>query len=533
MLQSSRRIRLLDSLLANQIAAGEVVERPASVLKELLENSIDAGARWIEIDVEQGGVALIRVQDDGVGIVQDDLPLALAPQATSKVYTQDELMQVASLGFRGEALASIASISRFVLRSRSESAEHGYSIAARDGIVTPCAHSRGSTVEVRDLFYNVPARRKFLRAERTEFEHLFEVVRRVALSHFEVAITLHHNNRQVLAVRSARDLQQREQRLAAICGRSFVQHAVTVDFAVADLQLTGWLLKPDAARAQADLQYFYLNGRMIRDRLVMHAVRQAYGDELLPGRHSAYVLYLQMPPALADVNVHPAKQEVRFREVRQVHDFLHRALRTAIDEDSTPAMFTAAIRDDHQAAYRPAAITSIAPAVASRQLGVIAGRFLLLDEETRGLALIDLPAVRARQAAKSICTALAPGGQVRSLPLLLPIPVELTAAQASVAQSQQVLLSSLGFVLESLGPQWIIRQIPAALRQAVPVTLVYIALQQLAENSDIRTLSQALASSVQELPERAEWDGLIAAARAEPVGVMRLLAVAELESLLR
>ena len=339
-----RRIRPLEALLANQIAAGEVVERPASVVKELLENSLDAGATHIEVDVEQGGVALIRVHDDGCGIAAADMPLALARHATSKVYSQDELMRVVSLGFRGEALASIASVSRLTLSSRSADDAHGSRIDAA-GVRAPCAHPRGSTVEVRDLFYNTPARRKFLRAERTEFEHLAEVVRRVALSRFDVALTLRHNGRQVLAVRPAQDDAQREQRLATICGRPFVQQAVAVEFVLPGLHLRGWLLRPEAARAQADLQYFYINGRVIRDRVVTHAVRQAYGDALLPGRHPAYVLYLDMDPAQVDVNVHPTKHEVRFRETRQVHDFLYRALRAAVDEAAAAPAVMLGVRE--------------------------------------------------------------------------------------------------------------------------------------------------------------------------------------------
>jgi DNA mismatch repair protein MutL len=528
-----RRIRTLDTLLANQIAAGEVVERPASVVKELLENSLDAGATSIEVDVEQGGVALKRVHDDGCGIAAADMPLALARHATSKVYSQDELMRVMSLGFRGEALASIASVSRLTLSSRSAADEHGCCIDAHDG-PAPCAHPRGTTVEVRDLFYNTPARRKFLRAERTEFEHLAEVVRRVALSRFDVALTLRHNGRQVLAVRPALDAHQREQRLAAICGRPFVQQAVSVDFTLPGLQLRGWLLRPEAARAQADLQYFYINGRVIRDRVVTHAVRQAYGDALYPGRHPAYVLYLEMDPAQVDVNVHPTKHEVRFRETRQVHDFLYRALRAAVDDAVAAPVAVLGVREG-TASYQPGAAATAAGSPVSRQLGVVAGRYLLLDEGEQGLRLLDLPAVRARQAAQAMRTALAAGGQVKGQPLLLPVTLPLTEQQQVVVQEYHGTLARLGFDLGRLGPQqWVLRQVPALLRHAAPELLLQVAMDVLAGGADIGLLPSALADAARgPLPERGEWEGLIAAATAQPAGVSVMLSPADLARLLQ
>ncbi|GAB4288656.1 MAG: hypothetical protein Kow0096_01190 [Thiohalomonadaceae bacterium] len=532
MTQSPRRIRLLDPLLANQIAAGEVVERPASVVKELLENSLDAGASRIAVEVEQGGVALIRVQDDGTGIAADDLALALAPHATSKVYSQDELLRVTSLGFRGEALASIASVSRLTLSSRSAADAHGSRIDS-SGNVAPCAHPRGCTVEMRDLFYNTPARRKFLRAERTEFEHLAEVVRRVALSRFDIGLTLRHNGRQMLAVRPAQDAAQREQRLAAICGRPFVQQAVAVDFSLPGLRLRGWLLRPGAARAQADLQYFYINGRVIRDRVVTHALRQAYGDAIYPGRHPAYVLYLEMDPALVDVNVHPTKHEVRFRETRQVHDFLYRALRAAVDERVAAPASVLEVRDA-PAGYQTVATSSASIAGSVRQLGVVAGRYLLLDEGGQGLRLVDLPAVRARQAAAAMRTALATEGQVRGQPLLLPITLQLNPAQQAVVQQHGTMLAAFGFQLETLGgQQWILRQVPALLRHAGPEALVQTALEQLAAGADAAALAEALAATTPTLPERGEWDGLVASAARHPAGVAVLLGPADLERLLQ
>lgn len=522
-----RRIRPLDTLLASQIAAGEVVERPASVLKELLENSLDAGAKTIRIELEHGGVSLLRVQDDGVGILREDLPLALAPQATSKIYSQDELIHVSTLGFRGEALASIASVSRLSLSSRAAQAEQAYCIEGENNKeAAPCAHPPGTSVEVRDLFYNVPVRRKFLRSERTEFEHALERVRHLALSRPDISITLLHNSRQVLAVRSGSGAVT--QRLASVCGRAFVQQALKVDFSATDLHLHGWLLPAKDARPLANQQYFYLNGRAVRDRLVLHAVRQAYGDSIPVGRHPAYVLYLHMPPEQVDVNVHPAKQEVRFRDVRLLHDFLHRALHTALGEDDRAPFSSnrvAEAPESYQYLPQPAAPQS----KAGRTLGAAAGRYLVFDEGEHGLWLIDLIAVRARQVARSLRTGLE-DGQARSLPLLLPVPLRLDASETQTLLSRHALLCDLGFVLEDLGSQWVVRHIPAALRQVAPEDLIKAVL---ATAHEPEVLIGALASCAQALPERAEWEGLIAEAMQMPTGVARLLSAPDLAELLK
>lgn len=330
------RIQLLDPRLANQIAAGEVVERPASVVKELLENALDAGGDRVDIEVEQGGVKLIRVRDNGSGIGEDDLPLALSRHATSKIARLEDLERVASLGFRGEALASISSVSRLSLTSAIEGARQAWSARAegRDmaAEITPSAHPRGTTVEVRDLFFNTPARRKFLRTEKTEFGHLEDVVRRLALSRYDVAFSLRHNGRSSLSVGVAEDRLSRERRLAQVYGPAFMEQALYIEQEAAGLRLWGWVAQPAFNRSQADMQYFFVNGRSIRDRLVSHAVRQAYRDVLYHGRHPAFALYLELDPALVDVNVHPTKHEVRFRDGRNVHDFLFRSLHRALAE---------------------------------------------------------------------------------------------------------------------------------------------------------------------------------------------------------
>ena len=327
-------IKQLPPHLVNQIAAGEVVERPASVVKELLENAIDAGATKIDLDVEQGGVKRIRIRDNGRGIPQEELKLALSRHATSKIQSLEDLEQVMSLGFRGEALPSIASVSRMTVSSRTEDAEQGWQLSD-DGQENfsepePVAHAKGTTIDVHDLFYNVPARRKFLKTENTEFKHLAEVVKKIALSHFQIGITLRHGSRNVLILQAARDRVGADRRVAEICGPAFMEQSLYLDYEAAGLKLWGWVALPTFSRSQADMQYFYVNGRMIRDRVVTHAVRQAYSDVLFHGRHPAYVLFLELAPEKVDVNAHPTKHEVRFREARLVHDFLYRTLHKAL-----------------------------------------------------------------------------------------------------------------------------------------------------------------------------------------------------------
>ncbi|MWV12258.1 DNA mismatch repair endonuclease MutL [Pseudomonas sp. R-28-1W-6] len=354
------RIQLLSPRLANQIAAGEVVERPASVIKELLENSLDAGAKRIDVEVEQGGIKLLRVRDDGGGIPADDLPLALARHATSKIRELEDLESVISLGFRGEALASISSVARLTMTSRTPEAEQAWQVetegrdmAAR---VQPAAHPVGTSVEVRDLFFNTPARRKFLRAEKTEFDHLQEVIKRLALARFDVAFHLRHNGKTVFALHEAPDEISRARRVASVCGPAFLEQALPIEIERSGLRLWGWVGLPTFSRSQADLQYFYVNGRMVRDKLVAHAVRQAYRDVLFNGRHPTFVLFLEIDPTVVDVNVHPTKHEVRFRDSRMVHDFLygtlHRALGEVRPEDqlAAPAAVSQMVRPSGQAA---------------------------------------------------------------------------------------------------------------------------------------------------------------------------------------
>ncbi|MCH9692275.1 MAG: DNA mismatch repair endonuclease MutL [Gammaproteobacteria bacterium] len=356
----SDKIQQLSPRLANQIAAGEVVERPASVIKELLENSIDAGATRLDIDIDAGGAKRISVRDNGKGIDKDDLALALARHATSKIYALEDLEAVATLGFRGEALASIASVARLSLTSSREESGKGWQVTAEgremQPQLTPASHPRGTSVEVRDLFFNTPARRKFLRTEKTEFNRIDDALKRLALSRFDVSINLRHNGKGVHNLRAGTEQAEMERRLAQLCGPAFMQNALHIDVERNGLRLWGWVAEPAFSRSQTDLQFFYVNGRAIRDRMVSHAVRRAFADVLHHGRHPAFVLYLELNPAAVDVNVHPTKHEVRFRDSRLVHDFLFGSLHHTLasvrpgvrEQGGVPAEALVAVQSDGQ-----------------------------------------------------------------------------------------------------------------------------------------------------------------------------------------
>jgi DNA mismatch repair protein MutL len=514
MMPIPRRIRLLPAQLVDQIAAGEVIERPASVVKELVENALDAGATRIEVDVEQGGAKLIRVRDDGHGIEQADLPLALSRHATSKVASLADLERVASLGFRGEALPSIASVSRLTLVSCAASAVHAWSVDGGTGEIGPAAHPQGTTVEVRDLFYNTPARRKFLRSERTELEQIEQTVRRLALARFDVAFHLRHNRRDALAAVPATDRRDREQRLAGLLGASFLEHCLHLEHAAAGLQLRGWVGVPAFARSQADLQFFFVNGRVVRDRLVTHAVRAAFQDVLHHGRHPAYVLYLDLDPALVDVNVHPAKHEVRFREGRLVHDFIFRTLHEVLARplpevpptaaSSQPVAPAAAatprpvqaglgLRVLEPAAGYAAALDWQAPAepFAARRadepevppLGFALAQLhgvYVLAQNADGLVLVDMHAAHERVSYERLKAAHA-AGPVQSQPLLVPVTVAVSAREAALAEDATGTLAQLGLAIDRIGPETLaVRAVPSLLRDADVERLVRDLLADLA-----------------------------------------------------
>ncbi|MCB1842062.1 MAG: DNA mismatch repair endonuclease MutL, partial [Halioglobus sp.] len=530
------RIQLLSSRLANQIAAGEVVERPASVVKEVLENSLDAGASRVDIEVEAGGSRLLRIRDDGAGILAEDLPLALARHATSKITSLEDLEQVGSLGFRGEALASIGSVSRLTITSNASSEGSEGSSAACEGrnmeaVVKPAPHPQGTTVEVRDLFFNTPARRKFLRTEKTEFGHLEEVVKRLALSRFEVAFTLRHNGRVIHNLRPAAAPAEQRRRVAAICGPAFMEQSTTVEAVAGPYRLWGWVGLPTFSRSQADLQYFFVNGRIIRDKLVAHAVRQAYRDVLYHGRHPAFVLYLELDPAQVDVNVHPTKHEVRFRDGRGVHNFIFSSLHRALAElrpgaaDAPPAAGMLAAGDgllvdtatgeisrqgslawgagSGSGAARPPAFSQAqvreqmqgyarlhdaslpdAPAEAVPPLGYALAQLkgvYILAENTEGLVLVDMHAAHERITYERLKAARADSG-VPCQPLLVPQTVAVSRREVAVAMERVAVFRSLGLELDAGGEELlVIRQIPVALRDSDVEQLVRDVLADLIE----------------------------------------------------
>jgi DNA mismatch repair protein MutL len=511
LLTVSARIQRLPPQLVSQIAAGEVVERPASVVKELLENSLDAGATRITVEVEQGGVRLIRVRDNGAGIHPDDLALALSRHATSKIASFDDLQHVASLGFRGEALPSIASVSRLTLTSRIATQETGWRIAGDGGDAVgdplPAAHPVGTTVEVRDLFFNVPARRKFLRGERTEFGHLEDNTLRLALSRFAVGFGLWREQRVVLDLEPAADEQARTRRVAALLGREFAASSVVLDCAEAGLRLWGWLGLPAVARAQPDQQYFFVNGRPVRDRTLAHAVRQAFQDVLPQGRHPVLALHLELEPDALDVNVHPAKHEVRFRESALIHAFIRRSVEAALAE-ARPGVAPAPARvqigeppglargfvpgqnvgtgtwqtglplgvGERLAVYgrlhasppevddAPAArLDAVAePPPLGYALAQLHGCYVLA-ENAAGLVVVDMHAAHERILYERLKAALAQGG-IQTQALLVPVAVSVGPRERQWVEEHGALFTQAGLNVEALGPETVVvRRIPALL----------------------------------------------------------------------
>ncbi len=526
------RIHALPTLLVNQIAAGEVVERPASVIKELVENSLDAGATKIEIDIERGGAKQIRVRDNGRGIHKDDLALALSRHATSKVSSLDELERVESMGFRGEALPSIASVSNLHLTSHEMDADLAWSITSNGGdersAIEPAAHPRGTTIDLHDLFFNTPARRKFLRTEKTEFSHIESVVKRMALSRFDVAFTLKHNRREVLTLPVAEEPVDRERRLAKLLGTQFLESAIYIQHEAAGLRLSGWVARPIFSRSQADMQYFYVNGRHIRDRLVSHGVRQAFQDLLYHGRHPAYLLYLELDPVMVDVNVHPTKHEVRFRESRLVHDFLFRSLHKSLAEPaaasssavtggesvqlethppaSTVVQHTMPLRvAERPAAYAssmqmqhpPPQLTEEADAVEqpTPPLGLALAQLhgiYILSQDMDGLILVDMHAGHERVTYERMKTAFE-GEGIRSQPLLVPVRMQVSRREAELAEGCDEAFGGLGLELGRTGDEsLLVRSIPVHLQGADVERLVRDVLSDLVVYGNSKRVRQEI-----------------------------------------
>ena len=548
-------IQQLPSHLINQIAAGEVVERPASVVKELVENSLDAGAQAVQIDILAGGQKLIRIRDDGKGIDKAELKLALARHATSKISSLDDLEAVASLGFRGEALPSIASVARLTLCSRSQGGDTAWQVEADDGNVSdaaPAAHPQGTTVEVHDLFYNTPARRRFLRTERTEFGHIEKWTRRLALSRPEIAFTLTHNQRTVLQLPAAKDEGAQRQRVAKICGDAFADQCVYIEREVEGIALSGWIALPTFNRSQPDLQYWFVNGRSISDRTLAHAVRHAYRDVLFHGRYPAYVLNLTMDPKGVDANAHPAKHEVRFRDGRRVHGVVSQAVEVALKDtkpgghDVTPIPMTrdavfnqgtmplphgpsrSAVRET-LATYRAMATAPSLADVPEHARDVpplgfavaqLAGVYILAENRD-GLVVVDMHAAHERITYEKLKQSYAGRNLVRQ-PLLVPETISVAESEANLVEQSGEALAKLGLVVDRSGPTTLtVREVPALLRNADVESLLRDVLADMSESGQSSRV------------EDASDDFLATMACHHSVRANRLLTLDEMNALLR
>lgn len=520
------RIRKLSPFVANQIAAGEVIERPASVVKELIENAIDAGSKRIDVEIEKGGQQLILLRDNGCGISADDLALAIEAHATSKIKDAEDIANISSLGFRGEALASIASVARLTLKSHAKDATDAWQIQVagkgQAGELSPCSHPIGTTVEVRDLFFNTPARRRFLRTEKTEFDHIYEVIKRVALSHFNIGITLKHNQKMILHVRAGDDQTARQARVAKIMGKAFAENSLKVEFGAAGLNLKGWVGLPQIARSEITQQYCYINGRMVRDKLINHAIRQAYGQQLEQGKHGAFILHLMINPEMVDVNVHPTKHEVRFCDGRLVHDFIFKSIHNALQtepktETVKPAHIEKSeiksqkittlpgnsdIHDSKKTLFpKSKGVASVKQQMSAYQslhpksnnvtrkrrdansplgriLGQVRGRFLL-TENNHGLVIVDLSRARESVAYQYLKKSLQ-DESLRSQPLLVPVSVKLKEEEVRHIEQYHLLLTTLGFDIASSGPQSVtVREVPVVLRDVDMQACMYELLRHL------------------------------------------------------
>ena len=519
-------IRILPSQLIDQIAAGEVVERPASVVKELVENSLDAGARSISVAVEGGGATLIRVKDDGSGVPREELELALSRHATSKIATLDDLEGLVSMGFRGEALPSIASVSRLTLTSRVAGHEHGWQVACNGGEIStprPAAHGFGTTIEVRDLFFNTPARRKFQKSEKTELSHVDAVLRNLALARFDVELELTSNGRTVLTLPAAVGREGQERRVAAVCGDEFMQQARYFERAIEGVSLRGWLAAPAFSRAQADMQFTFVNDRFVRDKLLRHAVRLGYRDVLFQARQPAYVVHASLDPRRVDVNAHPAKLEIRFRDSQLVHDFVFRTVEAALADtlDSAGDVGAAApVRGAALAGPAFSAYTSVRqealplpagsvrdylplydrlhakPAAAAPDdaatipplgfaLAQLAGIYVLAQNAS-GLIIVDMHAAHERITYERLKASLA-AQRLQAQPLLVPVSFAVAAREADLVEQFGDELAAMGLDIVRRGPEQVaVRAVPLLLDAVDVEPLVRDVLSDLADGQGVR-----------------------------------------------
>lgn len=504
-------IQKLPDNLINQIAAGEVIERPASVIKELFENSIDATASNISIEIEKGGIQRISIRDNGTGIDKQQLSVALTRHATSKIRCMDDLQNIHSLGFRGEALPSIASISRLTITSNTEQSNQGWTLhtegGSSDTTTKPAAHSKGTTIEVNDLFYNTPARRKFLRTEKTEYSHSEQVIKRLALANFHVAINFRHNQKTIYSLPVAASQEDKLKRLEKLLGKTFVEHAISIEREISGLKLHGWVAAPTFSRAQADLQYQYVNQRHIRDKTFAHAIKLAFQDVLYHGRHPAYVLFLEIDPTEVDVNAHPAKHEVRFHNSRALHDFVRQTVKQAVSEvrtatidsqelsklnsatvDTSPsvqahfptnfsghsklsshhqleALYSSVVNETKQN-YSTSDNAEINQDNETPLLGYALAQLhgiYILSQNKEGLVLVDMHAAHERVVYEQLKSINADHESSRQQ-LLVPLQISLTESDTSLIEQQQSLFESFGFDINRLSDTSIaVRSIPSIL----------------------------------------------------------------------
>ena len=504
--RSFPRIHKLPVSVANQIAAGEVIERPASVVKELIENSIDAAATKIEIDIEEAGKSLIRVRDNGQGIHKDDLELALQAHATSKLSTFSDLSQIVSMGFRGEAIPSIASVSRFKMTSRLNGTEQAWTIDNQLQI-KPASHETGTTVEVNDLFFSTPGRRKFLKSEKTEYFHIQSLIRALALSHFSTGIFVKHNEHPLFSLPACKDAI--EQRVISVCGRSFINKSVQVDSAKEGMHLWGWLGLNDVARSQSDRQYFYVNGRVVRDKHVSHAIRLAYDDRIATGRYPSYVLHFEIDPTLVDVNVHPAKSEVRFSETRNVHDFIYSCLLeclrkpiVAVDNNvnyETKGLNAQKNINEEANVYNATNFKQTDfhenKRSSSKYISLLSNQFLIATI-SNDQYLIDIAKSRALITAQHLYKDFL-SQSMTMRPILVPVACELNSDLLELVNKDVMLIEQWGFKLEQIAPtQILIRSIPAVLIYSEVISLVKNLLDALYKNEAGEVISNTLAQHV-------------------------------------
>ena len=508
---SSNRIHALPLHLANQIAAGEVIERPASVVKELVENSLDAGATQIDIDIEGAGSQLIRVRDNGVGIHPDDLPLALSRHATSKLHSSEQLSHISSLGFRGEALPSISSVSQLTITSRTNNSDYAWQIKGETNTVSPASHPHGTSIEVRDLFFNLPARRHFLKSNKTEQHHIFTTLQRLALSQFEIGFNCHLSDKQQLKLPIATSDIQQQQRLAKICGKQFIENSLFLHQHYDGITLRGWLAKAEAHRPQTDVQHFFINGRVIRDRIINHAIKQAYGDSIPAGRQPAYVLYLTLPLDRVDINVHPTKHEVRFRDARLIHGLIISALQDALSQDlDKKTVFepqAIPVKSINSVAEKPTDYQSVQnfkqDRVSNRSpfgeiITLLHHRYAITQSE-HGSLLLDLQQadlqVRHQQLQQAIKT-----NSLRSRPILVPIKLILDSELIDTAKQHVALLDKFAIELQAKTDHLIIKRIPSLFAQADIKQLIIKILTLLRDKGNEQQLEQLLSQELPSVP---------------------------------